>query len=152
MFSIENLITADIDKIIGQKINNRAKAEVLLNLIEFEENYVDQSEEIGKLWFSKTGERYSSSAYFLSNDDKEFLLEYAEKIGNFENVKKLLDKLCSINEGVYDYDEVISEAENEINIISDISNAMFSDYEDKNEHPKKTSIHLLLSRKMWAMK
>ena len=123
MFEISNLIVDDIKILLSKAETVKDKAEILLRLLEYE----------------KTDTRYDVSQYYLTSDDKEFILEYAEKTNDLDKTVALINNLCSCTSGSdgLDYDEIITLANNEISVISDISDFEFLDKEtstsSKNE-------------------
>ena len=111
MFEISNLIVDDIKILLSKAETVKDKAEILLRLLEYDENFLEHAAAISEKYFEKPDTRYDVSQYYLTSDDKEFILEYAEKTND-------LDKT-------------------EISVISDISDFEFLDKEtstsSKNE-------------------
>jgi hypothetical protein len=72
-------------------------------------------------------------------------------VNSLDKVKKLINKLCSLSDGVYDYDEVITQAENEISTIRTIDDFDFTDTVSANtNNNKKPNINSLLNFKPQA--
>jgi hypothetical protein len=72
-------------------------------------------------------------------------------VNSLDKVKKLINKLGSLSDGVYDYDEVITQAENEISTIRTIDDFDFTDTVSANtNNNKKPNINSLLNFKPQA--
>ena len=139
MFEISNLIVDDIKILLSKAETVKDKAEILLRLLEYDENFLEHAAAISEKYFEKPDTRYDVSQYYLTSDDKEFILEYAEKTNDLDKTVALINNLCSCTSGSdgLDYDEIITLANNEISVISDISDFEFLDKEtstsSKNE-------------------
>ena len=126
MFDINLFITAEIEQDLEQKIEIADKVDMLIKLINYENEFPEYAEEISNLYYLNTSERYDSSEYFITEDDKEFILEYASATGNFDKTKVLLNDILSSYKGEMNYDEVIANAQNEISPITNIEDYEFS--------------------------
>jgi hypothetical protein len=72
-------------------------------------------------------------------------------VNSLDKVKKLINKLGSLSDGVYDYDEVITQAENEVSTIRTIDDFDFTDTVSANtNNNKKPNINSLLNFKPQA--
>ena len=140
MFDIDNLITEDIRDILTDKSVEK-QTEFLLNLIEFNIYYPKYSNSISHLWYTKCNERYDASQYLIADEDKEFIAEYAKNTEDINKVKELINKLCSLSDGVLSYDEVIAEAEKDMCVIQDL-------VEISDKSANKPSLKSLLSLKI----
>ena len=136
MFDIENLITKPIQIRLDSINNTDEQAVFLLKLIDFEANFKDDAGEIAKLWFENTQERYSSGDYYIDEDTKALIYRYARFTENIEKVKSVINKLLSVDDGVYDYDTIIAEMEEEMLILRNISDFEFSDGVKNNKTAK----------------
>lgn len=126
MFDIENLITKSMQTRLDSIKNTDEQAVFLLRLIDFEANFKDDAVEIAKLWFENTQERYSSGEHYIDDDTKALIYRYARFTGSIEKVKNVINKLLSIDDGVYDYDSVIAEMEEEMLLLRNIDDFEFS--------------------------
>ncbi len=132
MFDIELLITDEIEHILKQKEKIEDKIKILIRLINYETEFPEYAEEISSLYTLSTGERYECSEYFLTDDDTEFILEYAAATDNLKKTKELLNNILSSNDDGTNYDEIISFAQNEISSVSNIDDFDLSEKVDEN--------------------
>lgn len=102
------------------------KTDLLLRLVDFELNFHEIAYEISRPWYKKTEEIYSSEEQFLDSDTKTLIMEYAVFSNNLSKIKKLINKLLSINDGVYDHDGIATEIENEMSVIRCIDDFEFT--------------------------
>lgn len=104
--------------------------------------------DISKLWYDNTGTPYVATYHYIYEDDKPLILDYAESVNDLDKVKALINKLGSISDGVYDYDDIIAQAKNEVNTIRSLDDFDFSDDNTKNTiSHEKPNINSLLSFK-----
>ena len=143
MFSIDFLITRNIEYLLNKAENIVDKTEILLHLIEFPRYFSEYMQEISEKWYIHTNTRYNEEEYIIPDDDMNFIREYADKINNITKVKELINKLASLKDGVYDYDAIMAEAENDISLCTHIDDFNFTGNNNSNGS-KKPSITSLL--------
>lgn len=147
MFDIDFLLIKPLSQQLEKIENYRDKVEFLFKVIEFDKYFSQYSDEIKDCWYEITGERYLTENYIIGRNDRLFISDYAFETRNIIKVKDLINKLCSLSDGVYDYDEVIAAAENEISVIRNIDDFEFTDTAQATETPKKTKLDTLLKFK-----
>lgn len=148
MFEIDYLITSSVYDRLNAHSCIEDKTDFLLKLIDFDINFPDIADEISCFWYENTGERYNSEEYFIDSSTRALIFEYAAYTNNIQKVKGLINKLLSVNDGVYAYDEIVGEVENEMSVISCIDDFEFTDnVVQSNIGNKKTSIDKLLGFK-----
>ena len=108
------------------------EAVFLLKLIDFEANFKDDAAEIAKLWAENTQTRYSCGDHYIDEDTKALIYRYARFTSDLEKVKNVLNKLLSVDDGVYDYDSIIVDMEDEMLLLKNIRNFEFSDSKKGN--------------------
>ncbi len=142
MFSIDFLITRNIEYLLNKAENIVDKTEILLQLIEFPRYFSEYMQEISEKWYIHTNTRYNEEEYIIPDDDMNFIREYADKINNITKVKELINKLASLKDGVYDYDAIMAEAENDISLFTHIDDFNFtgSNTSKRNKKPSITSL------------
>ena len=129
MFDIELLITDEIATFLEKANNTTEKAQILVRLLEYDREFPEIATEIEAFYIEQTGERYKTSEHYLNEDDKELVNEYATATEHYAKTKELINKLANISAGMYDYDEVVSSAQNEISPISNIDDFDLSEVE-----------------------
>lgn len=145
LFSVKNLITEKFKLLIENTKDFSEKLNILLRLLDYETEYPENAEEIAEIYYKRTDERYENGTFYISDDDREFLLEFAEKVRKFDEVVLLLDKICNSGNDLYDHDTVIDEAIKKMSIIKDINSIEI--LEEKNE---KTDNKLAMPNKHFA--
>ena len=138
MFNIDLLINDTIESILEQKEKISDKVEVLIKLVDYENEFSEYADDISDFYSQNTNERYENSHYYLNDDDKEFIIEYAVTTENITKTKALLNDILSTADGEMDYDEVISSAQNEITSIANIGDFDLSNNEDNSGIAKDT--------------
>lgn len=138
MFDIDLLIIDEIEHILENTDSVAEKAKILMQLLEYETEFPEIAQEIEVFYIDQTDERYETSEHYLSEDDKEFIIEYAEATNSIEKTKELINKLSNLSSGAFDYDEIISSAQNEISPISSIDSFETSDV-SKNDTDIRSS-------------
>lgn len=151
MFNIDYLLTPLILERLNSIQGIKEQTSFLFSIIEFDVYFPDICNDIAAFWYQNTGERYNCIEYIITNSDKTFILEYASNIRNLGKVKSLINKLCSISDGVYDHDTIIADAVNEISTIQNIDDFDFTEDlgRQKQNKPTLTSV---LSMKPKAQK
>jgi hypothetical protein len=147
MFDIDFLLIKPLSQQLEKIENYRDKVEFLFKVIEFDKYFSQYSDEIKDCWYEITGERYTTENYIIGRNDRLFISDYAFETRNILKVKDLINKLCSLSDGVYDYDEIIATAENEISVIRNIDDFEFTDTTPTTETHKKTRLDTLLKFK-----
>ena len=138
MFNIDLLINDTIESILEQKEKISDKVEVLIKLVDYENEFSEYADDISDFYSQNTNERYENSHYYLNDDDKEFIIEYAVTTENIAKTKALLNDILSTADGEMDYDEVISSAQNEITSIANIGDFDLSGDKDNSGIAKDT--------------
>ena len=111
MFNIENLITPKLQEQLDAFEHEKTKAVFLLRILDYETYFPHQAYDIAKQWMERTGTRYIPERYAKINDDKEFILKYAEREKDLSLTKKLINDLCEdINNGSKEHGSIIQKA------------------------------------------
>lgn len=145
MFDIKYLFIPEIKNIFDEISDYGDKVEFLFKLLDFEIYFKKYADKISQHWINETQERYSSEDYAFMINEKPFVMEYALKTQNTEKIFDLINKLC--NPDVYDYDNVIADAENDTAVIANIDDFEFTDDKTSEaaEKPiRRTSLDVLL--------
>jgi hypothetical protein len=151
MLDIDALITNKVADKLNKLQTIRQKADLLLKLADYEIYFPELFDDISTHWYNITGTQYVSADHYIYEGDKSLILDYAESVNSLDKVKKLINKLGSLSDGVYDYDEVITQAENEISTIRTIDDFDFTDTVSANtNNNKKPNINSLLNFKPQA--
>jgi hypothetical protein len=149
MFDIDFLLIKPLSEQLEKIEDYREKAEFLFKVIEFDKFFSQYSEKIRDCWNRIAEEKYITENYIISRSDRLFIADYAYETRDILKVKDLINKLCNLSDGVYDYDEVIATAENEIAVIRNIDDFEFTDtaMAEEKAKPKKTKLDTLLKFK-----
>lgn len=152
MFDINNLITPNMQRELDSLNTGEEQALFLLQLIDPEKELPEYAPEVLAEWKNATQERYDNDRYSLSEDLRVFVIKYAHFARDIEKIKMLINNLLSVDDGVYDVDTIIGEAEKEMVLIDNIADFEFSDSKAKNTEvkakaPRRTSIKDILKYK-----
>ena len=158
MFNIENLITPKLQKQLEALEHEKTKAVFVLRILDYETYFPQHAYDIAKQWMEKTGTRYIPENYAKINDDKDFILKYADRKRKLKLTKKLINDLCEdIDNGGKKHEDIICSAKVGM-MIEDWSDYDIIGWEvvpkPKPEKPKPKKVlprFWLWARKLWNM-
>ena len=119
-FNIENLLSASVKDKLSEYDDCVAKAQLLIALVEYDITTLNgllfgkaEIDEIEAYYEDKTGVSYQPE-YGLTEDEKDFILEYAVKINNYGKVKALINDIFAEKEDGENEGDAITAAKREL--------------------------------------
>ena len=124
-FNIDNLLAPCVTDKLSEYDSCAEKAQLLIALVDYDISALNgllfgtaEIEEIEAFYEDKTGITYQPE-FELMQDEKDFILEYADKINNYSKVKTLINDILTEREDGESEGEAISAAKRELSEIEE---------------------------------
>ena len=120
-FNIDDLLAPCVKDKLSEYNDCADKAQLLIALVDYDIPTLNgllfgkaEIEEIEAYYEDKTGVPYQQPEYGLTEDEKEFILEYAAKINNYGKVKALINDIYAEKEDGENEGDAITAAKREL--------------------------------------
>ena len=127
MFDINDLMTPKIRARFDKLTQIRSQAVFLLQLLDYTLYFPDEADEITRYCKDCCNEIYDTGKFLKLKSYSEFIKNYASRVHDIDEVKKLINELCSgILDEMNNLDEIIDKAQSVFDTVQSIDDYEFS--------------------------
>ncbi|MBQ7752025.1 MAG: hypothetical protein IJR79_03540 [Clostridia bacterium] len=127
MFDINDLMTPKVRARFDKLTQIRSQAVFLLQLLDYTLYFPDEADEITRYCKDCCNEIYDTGKFLKLKSYSEFIKNYASRVHDIDEVKKLINELCSgILDEMDNLDEIIDKAQSVFEPVQSIDDYEFS--------------------------
>ena len=127
MFDINDLMTPKVRARFDKLTQIRSQAVFLLQLLDYTLYFPDEADEITRYCKDCCNEIYDTVKFLKLKSYSEFIKNYASRVHDIDEVKKLINELCSgILDEMDNLDEIIDKAQSFFEPVQSIDDYEFS--------------------------
>ena len=127
MFDINDLMTPKVRARFDKLTQIRSQAVFLLQLLDYTLYFPDEADEITRYCKDCCNEIYDTGKFLKLKSYSEFIKNYASRVHDIDEVKKLINELCSgILDEMDNLDEIIDKAQSAFEPVQSIDDYEFS--------------------------